>query len=317
MKPGIFVDGQAGTTGLKILDRLKKRDDLEILNIAADRRKDPDAKTALFNQADIVFLCLPDSASRESVALAENTGARIIDTSTAFRTDPKWTYGLPELSPEHRRAISTSNRVANPGCHATGFNTAVFPLIKNQILPPDYPLTCQSLSGYSGAGKQMISSYEEGDYEVMRVPRHYALGLTHKHLPEMQKISGLDFPPLFSPIIANFYHGMAVTVPLHSRSLSGKMNAQAIQNFLADYYQDADFIRVMPYNAESNLVNGFMDAAGCNNSNRLDLFVFGHEEQVLLLARLDNLGKGASGAAIQNMNIMLGLEEKTGLETGL
>lgn len=316
MKYKVFVDGQEGTTGLKINERLSRRTDIELLKIDPERRKDPEARRAFLNEADIAFLCLPDAASRESASLVTSDKTRIIDASTAHRTDLGWTYGIPELSKHQRAMISASHRVSNPGCFATGFNMALYPLVKEGIVPKDYPLTCHSITGYSGGGKKLIEKYESAreNKKALESPRFYALSLSHKHLPEMQKISGLLFPPLFTPIVCDFYKGMVVAVPLLRRSLNKKVTAREVQEFMASYYESERFVRVMPYEAESNLDNGFFDATGCNNTNRIEIFVFGNGEQILLLSRLDNLGKGASGAAVQNMNIMLGLDEGLGLE---
>lgn len=316
MKYKIFVDGQEGTTGLKINERLAGRDDIDVLKIDPQRRKDPEARRELLNEADVAFLCLPDSASRESVSLVTNDTTKIIDASTAFRTDPDWAYGLPELSKEHRARISNSRRVAVPGCHATGVISVLYPLIQEGIVPRDYPVTCQSVTGYSGGGKKLIDEYEStaSDKSKLESPRFYALGLKHKHLPEMQKISGLEYPPLFTPIVGGFYQGMTVAVPLLKRLLSKNVTARNVQEIMSSYYASEHFVKVMPFDSEANLDNGFFPATACNNTNRLEIFVFGHEDQIILLSRLDNLGKGASGAAVQNMNIMLGLTEGIGLE---
>ncbi|RCX18324.1 N-acetyl-gamma-glutamyl-phosphate reductase [Anaerobacterium chartisolvens] len=316
MKHKIFVDGQEGTTGLKINERLNLRDDVIILKIDPQKRKDTSERKRLLNEADIVFLCLPDAAARESVSLVENDRTRIIDASTAHRTDDRWAYGLAELSAEHRKRIKSSMRVSVPGCFATGFNAAVYPLVKEGIIPSDYPLTCHSVSGYSGGGKKLIEQYEDitENSERLKSPRFYSLGLTHKHLPEMQKVCSLDFAPLFTPIVSCFYQGMSVAVPIMPRLLPKRLGAAELQEFFSDYYKNEHFIRVMPYNAESNLDNGYLGAEECNGTNYLHLFVFGNDDRILLLSRLDNLGKGASGAAVQNMNIMLGIDEKKGLD---
>jgi N-acetyl-gamma-glutamyl-phosphate reductase len=315
MKYKVFVDGQEGTTGLKINEHLSKRTDIEVLKIDPERRKDPEVRRAFLNEADIAFLCLPDSASRESVSLVTNNKTRIIDASTAFRTHPDWIYGLPELSKRQRALIRDAHRVSVPGCHATGFNLAVYPLVQEGIVPKDYPITCHSITGYSGGGKRLIDQYEGtgGDKKKLKSPRFYALNLNHKHLPEMQKINGLLYPPVFTPIVSDFYRGMAVAVPLLKRLLNKKMTAEEVREFMASYYASERFVRVMPFESETYLDNGYFDATGCNNSNRIDIFVFGHSDQILLISRLDNLGKGASGAAVQNMNIMLGIDEGTGL----
>lgn len=316
MKYKVFVDGQAGTTGLKINDRLSKRTDIEVLKIDGEKRKDIETRGKFLNEADIVFLCLPDSASKESVSLINNPKTRVLDTSTAFRTDDNWTYGLPELNKSQRKAIESSNRVAVPGCHATGFNLALYPLVQKGIVPKDYPITSQSITGYSGGGKKLIEDYEVTNLTnpKYRSPQLYALGLTHKHLPEMQKVNDLLFPPLFTPILGNFYEGMIVVIPLLTRLLNKKVTAKEVHEIMASHYEAEHFVNVVPFDSSSYLNNGLFDAIGCNNTNRAEIFVFGHDEQILVATRLDNLGKGASGAAVQNMNIMLGLDERTGLE---
>ena len=316
MKYKIFVDGQEGTTGLRIYERLSKHSGIALLKIEPEKRKDPEARRVLLNEADIAFLCLPDSASRESVSLVSNKQTRIIDASTAFRTDPNWTYGFPELNKQQRALLLDSDRVSVPGCHATGLISTLYPLIHEGIVPEDYPVTCHSVTGYSGGGKKLIASYEAAvsGKENLKSPRYYALNFNHKHLPEMQRVTGLLFPPLFTPIVGDFYNGMVVSVPLLTRLLNKKMTAKEVQKLLASYYASERFVRVMPFESEAYLENGYFNATECNNTNRIDLFVFGHDEQILLLSRFDNLGKGASGAAVQNMNIMLGLDEGMGLE---
>jgi N-acetyl-gamma-glutamyl-phosphate reductase len=316
MKYRIFVDGQEGTTGLKINERLETRDDIEVLKISSEKRKDIDERKKLINMSDIVFLCLPDESAKESVALVENSTTRIIDASTAHRTSEGWVYGLPELNKTQRQLIKTSKRVSVPGCYATGFNLAVYPLIKEGILPKDYPVSCNAISGYSGAGKKMIEKYEITDInnEKLRSPRFYSAGLSHKHIPEMKKISGLQYAPLFTPMVCNYYKGMLVSIPLITRLLSKNISGMELQKFLSDYYEGERFIKVMPYGEESNLDNGYWGATDCNDTNSLQLFVFGNTDQILLMSRLDNLGKGASGAAIQVMNLMLGIDEAHGLK---
>lgn len=311
----VFVDGQEGTTGLKIYDRLEKRSDIRILRIDNEKRKDPSERKKLLNEADIAFLCLPDAAARESVSLVENDNTRIIDASTAHRTNQLWAYGLPELSLSHREAIKTSKRIAVPGCYATGFNVALYPLIKEGILPADYPVTCNAISGYSGAGKKMIEIYEAPgtDKSGLDSPRHYAFGLQHKHLPEMQMVCGLDNAPLFAPMVCNFYQGMTVSIPLISRLLAKKITSVEIREILVAYYKGQQFIRIPEIDPGNYLGNGYLNATECNGTNMLELFVFGNNEQILLVSRLDNLGKGASGAAIQCMNIMMGIDEDQGL----
>lgn len=316
MKVKVFVDGLEGTTGLKIHERLDKRTDIEVLLIDPDKRKDKEARSELINAADLVFLCLPDDAAKESLSLAKNKKTRFIDASTAHRTDPDWVYGLPELNKKQRKAIADSTRVSVPGCHATGFITALAPLVQAGIIGKDYPVSCTSVSGYSGGGKKLIAMYEEpgADHGKLKVPRHYALGLNHKHLPEMQKWTGLQEPPVFTPIVGSFYQGMAVSIPLYRSHMQKKMGAREIHDVLSDFYAGEHFIRVMQFESESYLDGGFFSPLACNHTNRLELFIFGNDDRVLLMARLDNLGKGASGAAVQNMNIMIGLPEEQGLE---
>lgn len=311
----VFVDGQEGTTGLQIRERLAKQTGIEVLEIPTEKRKDTDVRRERLNQSDISFLCLPDAAARESASLVTDKHTRLIDASTAHRTDPDWTYGLPELNKNQRSRIRDASRVANPGCHATGFNLLMFPLVTDGIVPPDYPVTCHSVTGYSGGGKKLIAMYEaaEGSTEHLAAPRHYGLTLTHKHLPEMQKISGLDFPPLFTPIVGAIYKGMGVFVPLHRRLLCKQLNAAEICEYLSAYYAEEAFVEVYPYDPAARADNGFFNLMAANDTNKNDIFVFGHDDQILLVSRLDNLGKGASGAAVQNMNIMLGMDEGLGL----
>lgn len=310
----IFVDGQEGTTGLKIRDYLAKNSNIEVLQIESESRKDRNVRNSLLNEADLVFLCLPDSASREAVSMVNNKKTRIIDASTAFRTDPSWMYGLPELHKHHRERIQNSTRVSVPGCHPTGFILAMQPLVAEGIIPKDYPATCYSVTGYSGGGKKLISEYENSIKEPLFAPRHYALGLNHKHLPEMQLHSGLNSAPLFTPIVGNYYQGLAVSIPLLPKLFLKSITAKEVQEVLASYYKDERFIRVMPYESEAYLEDGFFNLLECNQTNNLDIFVFGGKDEILLISRYDNLGKGASGAAIQNMNIMLGFDEGLGLE---
>ena len=306
----IFVDGQEGTTGLEINERLQKRTDVEILRINPDKRKDIDERKKYINQADIVFLCLPDDAAKESVSLIENPATRVIDASTAHRVANGWVYGIPELSKEHRQNIKNTKRLSNPGCFATGFNMLMYPLIKEKIVLEDYPVTCHSVTGYSGGGNRLISIFEsEENKQKLNSPCFYALSLQHKHLPEMQKHSGLSNPPLFTPIISKYYRGMTVAVPLQNI----KSTAPEISAFYKDYYAGQNFVKVMPFNIQDEFELGYMNAESCNFTNNLEILVFGNDKQILVAARLDNLGKGASGAAVQNMNIMLGLDETYGL----
>ena len=307
-KPRIFIDGREGTTGLQIYERLGKRDDIELLLIDEVKRKDVSERKGLLNSADIVFLCLPDDAAREAVSLLENSGTRVIDASTAHRTHPDWVYGLPELSPEQRASIEKARFVANPGCHATGFIVTVYPLITLGILPRDYPLTCLSPTGYSGGGKSMIADYEQRKTSNMVAPGLYALGLKHKHLPEMMAVTGLTRAPVFCPFVDDYYKGMATSVTLHNDMLSGKPTAKSIRRALADYYGSRHFVTVAP-----ELGSGTLYCNWGAGTNDLEITVSGNDAQTVVTARFDNLGKGASGAAVQNMNIMLGIPEHTSL----
>ena len=313
----VFIDGQEGTTGLQIHQRLKNRTDLTILEIPAEKRKDPATRKEFLDNADVVILCLPDAAAKESVAMITNPATRVIDASTAHRTSPDWVYGLPELTKNQRHLIGNAKRVANPGCYPTGFLLLVRPLVELGIITADYPVTCSAVSGYSGGGKKMIASYEApaaGEESAARLgSRNYALGLTHKHIPEMQKHALLDQPPIFLPIVGAYYNGMNVTVPLHTQLLTKNVTLSALQQHIADYYNDEPFITVKPLDMEQSLEGGFLNPVRLNGTNRCDLFVFGNDRQMVLAARFDNLGKGASGAAVQNMNIMMGVDETTGL----
>jgi N-acetyl-gamma-glutamyl-phosphate reductase len=315
MKYKVYVDGQEGTTGLKINERLAGRTDIEMLKIPTENRKDIETRKEFLNNADIVFLCLPDTASREAVSLVQNDKTRVIDASTAFRTDPDWAYGIPELDKNSRELIKLSKRVSVPGCHATGFNMALYPLIKGGIVPVDYPVTCHSVTGYSGGGKKLINLYEgNGSQERLQAPRHYALGLKHKHIPEMQAITGLKYPPIFTPIVSNYFNGMAVVTPLFSRLLSKPVNAQEVHAYIESWYKGERFVRVVPFVSDAYLDEGYLNPMECNETNKIDIFVFGNQDQILVVSRFDNLGKGASGAAVQNLNIMIGVDEGTGLE---
>ena len=302
----IFIDGSAGTTGLKIYERLVSRKDIQLITLSDETRKDINARRDALNNADIAFLCLPDDAARESVSLVSNPNTAVIDTSTAHRVNPQWTYGLPELSGQ-REKIKSSKRIANPGCHATGFIALVAPLVEAGIIGKNEPLTCFSLTGYSGGGKKMIAQYEDVKRDsLLDAPRQYGLTQTHKHLPEMTQVSGLEVPPVFCPIVAPYYAGMEVTVSLNNK------NIQAVKDCYADYYHDG-VIRF----AENSDEGGFISAGKFSGRDDLEISVFGNDERILLVSRFDNLGKGASGAAIQNMNILLGINETEGLEVRL
>jgi N-acetyl-gamma-glutamyl-phosphate reductase len=309
----VYVDGQEGTTGLRIREVLAGRPDVDLLRIDADKRKDPAERARLLNAADVAFLCLPDAASREAVGLVTNRKTCLIDASTAFRTDPAWAFGLPELVPGQRQRIRESKRIANPGCHASAFILIVRPLLDAGLLPRSTPLTATSLTGYSGGGRKMIERYQAGGDPRLLSPRPYALSLTHKHLPEMVAHTGLDQPPLFQPVVGNFYQGLTVSVPLHLSQYSSGTTAAAVHQVLEQRYAREPFVRVMPFNDPETLELGAFDVQACNGTNRVDLFVFASATQVLLMSRLDNLGKGAAGAAVQCMNIHLGLDEGLGL----
>jgi len=320
----VYVDGQHGTTGLLVNERLKNHSKVEILDIPFEERHNKELRIQLLNEADIVFLCLPDDAAKESVALITNPKTKIIDASTAHRVDENWTYGLPELNEQQRSAIAQATYVTNPGCHSTAAIIALYPLIQEGILSQDDQLTLLSVTGYSGGGKQMIETYEKTQELAYKAPRQYAFNMNHKHIPEMMKYAQLQTQPLFMPIVSNFERGLAVTVPLAKNQLNknskNNKNNQLIDFHLSDiveiykrYYADSLFIRVHELNDPSGLVDGGFNVQGCNLTNNLDLYVYGNEEQFHIISRLDNLGKGASGAAIQNMNIMLGIDEKTGL----
>lgn len=314
MSPRIFVDGQEGTTGLQIHALLARRHDLEVLTIDPAARKDPAARARLLNAADVAFLCLPDDAAREAVALVSNPGTCVIDASTAHRTAPGWVYGLPELAPGQRERLRAAKRIANPGCHATAFILLVRPLVDAGLLPADALISATSLTGYSGGGKKMIEQYQAGSETQLDSPRPYALSLVHKHVPEMMTHTGLAQRPLFMPVVSNFYKGLAVSLPLHLAQLAPGTDGAALHQVLAAYYAGERYVRVQPPGAATGFQDGFLDVQGCNDTNHCDIFVFASATQALLVARLDNLGKGASGAAVQSMNLHLGLEESTGLE---
>jgi N-acetyl-gamma-glutamyl-phosphate reductase len=308
-KPRIFIDGSAGTTGLRIRERLSGRDDLELLEIPGELRKDLGARSERINSADVVFLCLPDAAALEAAALLQNPDTVIIDTSTAHRTAPGWTYGFPELE-GRRELIAASRRIANPGCHASGFIALVEPLVRRGLIPPGALLDCFSLTGYSGGGKKMIADYEDpGRAGELRAPRLYGLTQTHKHLPEMKAVCGLENAPVFLPVVSSYYAGMEVTVPL--RRADTGAGAEEIAAVYREYYAKG----LVRY-ADGTDEGGFLSAGKFSGRDDMELSVWGDGDRVLAVARFDNLGKGASGSAIQNMNIVLGLPEDTGLTVG-
>lgn len=309
----VFIDGSEGTTGLRIFERFEGRNDIEILKIPSELRKDPDEIRKYINASDITFLCLPDAAAREAVAMVENENTIIIDTSTAHRTEEGWAYGYPELSKGHREAIKNGKRIAVPGCYATGFITIIYPLITGGILPKDYPVSAFAMSGYSGAGKKTIAVYEAAERDKeLDAPREYALTQNHKHLKEMQKITGLERTPLFSPIICDYYSGMLLTTPFYTDMLTKAKTPEEVHAFLSEYYAGEKFIKVMPFGKEAEY-NGFLAGNACSGWDGIEIYVTGNEDRVLVSTRFDNLGKGASGAAIQCLNIILGCEEDKGL----
>ena len=304
----VFIDGSAGTTGLRIHERLADRRELEFIRLPEELRKDDAARREALNQADIAFLCLPDAAAIEAVAMVDNPNTAIIDTSTAHRTNPAWTYGFPELR-GLREQIASSKRIANPGCHASGFLALVTPLVEKGLLSPDTALSCTSLTGYSGGGKKMIAEYEADERcELLDAPRMYGLSQKHKHLPEMAAIAGLDADPIFCPIVASYACGMEVTVPLFAKQINGSVND--IKELYRSYYTKG-LVRYV--DAPDTNEPGFLAANALSGRDDLQVSVLGNEERILLVARFDNLGKGASGAAIQNMNLLLGVDESTGL----
>lgn len=313
MKTKVFIDGSEGTTGLRIYERFQNRDDIEIMRIAPELRKDPEERKRLINASDVTFLCLPDAAAREAVSFLENEKVVIIDASTAHRTEPGWAYGFPELSAEHREAVRKSRRIAVPGCYASGFVSLIYPLVRGGILPKSYPVSCFALSGYSGAGKKTIAVYENGDRpEELSAGRVYALTQQHKHLKEMKAVTGLERAPLFSPVIDDYYSGMVVTVQLYADMLSGKQTPESLLAYYAEYYRNEKFIRVStPEDAVA--ASGFIAGNGLSGWDGLKLYVTGNEERIVVISQFDNLGKGASGAAIQCLNAHLGCDEAKGL----
>ena len=306
----IFIDGKAGTTGLRIEERLSFRDDIEIISLPEDKRKDTEARREMLNRADIAFLCLPDAAAKEAVAMIENPNTVIIDTSTAHRTDPTFAYGFPELSAEHRERIKNSKRIAVPGCHAGGFIALVYPLVKAGIISDEALLTCHSITGYSGGGKSMISEYELDERnELLTAPRQYGLGQSHKHLPEMMAVTGVKNAPVFCPIVSSFFSGMEVTVPIHSSWLADGRTVEDIK----ETYRKAYTSPIVFYKEGAD-EGGFLSAGAYSGKDSMEISVFGNEERILLVARYDNLGKGASGAAVECLNIVLGVGDTKNLE---
>lgn len=310
MKKKVFIDGKAGTTGLRIYERLSGRDDIEIITLCEEERKNIDSRKMALNSADIAFLCLPDAAAIEAVSLIENDNTVVIDTSTAHRTDADWTYGFPEISKELDNAISESKRIAVPGCHAGGFIALVKPLIDANIIDKSTLLTCHSVTGYSGGGKNMIAEYEsEGKSELLSAPRQYGIKQMHKHLKEMKAITGLENEPIFCPIVSDFYSGMLVTVPLFSRQLNEGKSVSDIKKVYSEMYNSS----IVNYSDEID-EEGFISAAGMSFKDSMQITVSGNDDRILLIARYDNLGKGASGAAIECLNMVLGSDKTAGLD---
>ncbi|MBA58244.1 MAG: N-acetyl-gamma-glutamyl-phosphate reductase [Gammaproteobacteria bacterium] len=314
----VFIDGKEGTTGLQIVERLRAREDIEILEIESNKRKIESEKRKLIEKADVVILCLPDKASQQVVnENAEIPGTKFIDASTAFRIHPDWTYGLPELSKKQRELVGESQRVSNPGCYATGFVIPIKPLIDQGVLNPSSELTISAISGYSGGGRSLIERYEKKSFNSsarLWPARQYSLSLNHKHLPEMRRYTGLKSNPVFLPVVANFYQGMTVNISIPKGMFSKKISIQDIQGIMKEVYDEQENIKIYDVNDEKQLDEGFLDPERASNSDLLEIFTFGHDDQVLLTSRLDNLGKGAAGAALQNLNLMLGLPEYKGLK---
>lgn len=309
----VFIDGSQGTTGLKIFNRFENRDDIELLHIDEDRRKDITERAKMINSSDITFLCLPDAASIEAVSLVENDKVKIIDTSTAHRTNPDWAYGFAELDKSFREKIKTSNRIAVPGCYASGFNSIVYPLIASGVMPKDYPVTCYAMSGYTGAGKKGIAQYEncERDDELDS-PRQYALTQEHKHLKEMKAVSGLERTPFFAPHICDYPCGMVVSIPIFTDMLTKKMSKADIQKLFAEHYSGEQFVKVR----ELGYTKGMIGSNNFAYRDDMEIEINGNDDRIVITSRFDNLGKGASGAAIQCLNIALGIDEAAGLNIG-
>lgn len=313
MSVKVYIDGQAGTTGLKIVSRLEQREDISLLKIADADRHNNVKRAEIMAEADFTFLCLPDDAAREAVTLAGDS-TRLIDASTAHRTNPDWAYGFPELAPEFREKLRDSRKTAVPGCYASGFISMLYPMVKHGLIPADFPVFAYATSGYSGAGKNAIAQYEsENKPEEFNSPRQYALTQQHKHLPEMQLFSGLTYKPMFNPIICDYYSGMVVSVPIQTRMLDQKISLAQVNSMFQEHYADAKLVTVNPVMPEQEQKSFFLASNTMSGKNKLEIFTFGNDEQILLCARLDNLGKGASGAAVQCLNIMMSIDETTGL----
>ncbi|MDD6603520.1 MAG: N-acetyl-gamma-glutamyl-phosphate reductase [Eubacteriales bacterium] len=309
----VFIDGSQGTTGLKIFNRFENRNDIELLTINQEKRKDPTERARMINMSDITFLCLPDDASREAVSMVTNENVKIIDTSTAHRTNPEWAYGFPELSDQLLHKVQTCNRIAVPGCYASGFNSIVYPLISHGIISADYPITCYAMSGYTGAGKKGIAQYEDTQRDPeLDAPRQYALSQEHKHLKEMKAISGLAVTPFFAPHICDYPRGMVVSIPLFTDMMTKKYTKQELQQVFASHYRGKAFVKVRPIGYTTGMISGNTFAG----RDDMEIEINGNDDRIVITSRFDNLGKGASGAAIECMNIALGLDPTTGLNIG-
>lgn len=309
----VFIDGKAGTTGLRIYERLADRHDIELILLSDEERKDAVARKKALNSCDIAFLCLPDDAAREAVSMIENPNVTVIDASTAHRTESGWSYGFPELSPEFKEAVLTSKRIAVPGCHASGFVALVYPLVRKGIISPDTLLTCHSVTGYSGGGKKMIADYEGGERSVLLdYPRQYAITQQHKHLKEMKFITGMNEPPVFSPIVADFYSGMEVTVPLFAKQLNNGCTIEDVKEAYSEAYANNNNNNIVRYASKLDQ-DGFLSAGALSGTDRMAVTVCGNSDRFVLVALYDNLGKGASGAAVECMNMIMGVAPETGL----
>lgn len=309
----VFIDGSQGTTGLKIFKRFESRNDIELLHIDESKRKDAKARAEMINSSDITFLCLPDNASIEAVSLVDNDNVKIIDTSTAHRTNNDWAYGFPELDKSFREKIANSNRIAVPGCYASGFNSIVYPLIKHGLIQPDYPVICYAMSGYTGAGKKGIEEYEDKNRDTeLDSPRQYALSQEHKHLKEMKAISGLSRVPFFAPHICDYPCGMVVSIPIFTDMLTKKLTPSDMQKIFSEHYSNEKFVKVR----ELGYTQGMISANAFDGRDDMEIEINGNDDRILITSRFDNLGKGASGAAIQCMNLALGIDEATGLNLG-